>query len=302
MDERIFRELCLAQALGTLDEKGRQLLFMALETAGEARLGFFADAIASVRNSDGEPQVAGPSPEVRKRILAMADADAPKGNLEVSQPALGLMAWFQNASRPWFSPSGLAFAALAFGAGLWMSGLLHHWELQGSRMNQKRQWDLLTHLNRAPEDVRKDSDPSPQNRIVALEDSLSKQAALLAVLSSQHLQVAELKAQGQERRGFGRVMWDPQQQQGILHVSDLPPAPDGQVYQLWILVDDKRDPCLNAGSFKVRQASLDGETFRFGSLEAMGKTRLLGFEITLERKAGHPHPVGPSLLRTETFL
>ncbi|MDB5048555.1 MAG: Anti-sigma-K factor RskA [Fibrobacteres bacterium] len=294
MDDLTFRELCLTQALGLLDEKGQQELFLALEHADEKRLEFFAETVSAARHHLQDAQASGPSPHVRERVMAMAKSEALPGNpgQPAPKPVPGFLSRLRNAldSAPsWLKGPGpaIAFASLAFAAGLSVHDLFNHGRppAVGARAA-------------APDTALLAS----QSRIVALEDSLSRQEALLAVLSSRQLQVARLKGQGEGRSGIGRVMWDPQKQRGILQVANLPPAPAGQVYHLWILVDDKKDPCLRAGSFKIRQASLSGDLFRFESEESMGQSKLLGFEVTLESKVGHPHPSGPSLLRSETLM
>jgi len=80
------------------------------------------------------------------------------------------------------------------------------------------------------------------------------------------------------------VAWDPYQERGVVAMEDLPAAPAGYDYELWVL-DPAAEAPLGAGllagprSFTVKPVS----------------TPSPGFAISLEPGGGSPEPTGPIL-------
>jgi anti-sigma-K factor RskA len=84
------------------------------------------------------------------------------------------------------------------------------------------------------------------------------------------------------------VIWDADQGVGMLNVRNLPPAPAGKDYQLWV-IDPSRPNPYSGGVFKT---SADGSaqiTFR---PSPTGKVRADKFAISLEPEGGRPVPEG----------
>jgi Anti-sigma-K factor rskA len=80
------------------------------------------------------------------------------------------------------------------------------------------------------------------------------------------------------------VAWDPNQNQGAVSLENLPPAPAGHDYQLWVLDPGAPAPVdagvvTNSRRFTVKSVS----------------TANLGFAVSLEPTGGRPEPTGPIL-------
>ncbi len=295
IDDREFRELCLAHALGALDAAGEAILFRALETADAARMQLFAEAVEEATH--GSPASV-PDARVKADLMEKVREDTAAHGNSRGVPGVDRGSREMRPPPPRRKPV-FAYAALAFG--VVMAGLaLRQWHLTA---------DTRVSLSGA------------QARIEALTDSLAAKQALLAVLQAPSLKVAALMppANPQARtqhgapdmaRSTARILWDADKHSGLMRVSDMPPAPAGQDYFLWILVDDKADPCVNAGAFAVR-AVAGADLYRFQGAADLGRFRILGFEITLETKGAvhthadgksHLHPQGRTLLKSMAFL
>ncbi|GEM_PF-2740475 len=323
LDEKTFRELCLLHALGQLGPKEEAILIESLAGADEDRLVFFAETAGQYLAEDADAGRALPDPELKRRLASLiepkADPQAAAGSgasassasfekpvsapenpdrsnrmgpgrrpdIDPLRPGLGMPSGRARSHRR------LAFASWIIGAGLLAFSALQWQRAERSQAELRRY----------------------HARVEALEDSLGVKEALLSVLASPQVHLASLKS-GVDRSVSGRVYWDGMGRKGILHVSDLPPAPAGQAYYLWILVDDKVDPCVNAGSFSVRKLRPEGDFYRFEGAEDLSHLKVVGFEITAEamdahghveghdhdHEHDHLHPTGKTMLKSETFL
>jgi anti-sigma-K factor RskA len=80
------------------------------------------------------------------------------------------------------------------------------------------------------------------------------------------------------------VAWDPYQQRGVVAMEDLPAAPAGHDYELWVL-DPAAEAPLGAGLLAGPRA------FTVKPV----RTPSPGFAISLEPSGGSPEPTGPIL-------
>ncbi len=87
------------------------------------------------------------------------------------------------------------------------------------------------------------------------------------------------------------VVWDTEQGSGLLAVKNLPPAPAGKDYQLWVIDNGQPKP-ISGGVFKT--ASDGSVQIRFNVPD--GKPRGDQFAISLERAGGRPSAEGPVFL------
>jgi hypothetical protein len=77
------------------------------------------------------------------------------------------------------------------------------------------------------------------------------------------------------------IAWDPNENQGVIAVDALPPAPSGQAYQLWVLDPNALTP-VNAGIVTGNRA------FHTGVISVDNP----GFAISLEPAGGSATPTG----------
>ena len=85
------------------------------------------------------------------------------------------------------------------------------------------------------------------------------------------------------------VLWDGEQGSGMLNIRNLPPAPVGKDYQLWV-VDPSQPKPLNGGVFKT---NLDGTAQIYFRPTSPSKVRAEKFAISLEVEGGRPVGEGP---------
>ncbi len=106
------------------------------------------------------------------------------------------------------------------------------------------------------------------------------------------LEVESLKATIDEyREGVALVVWDEEEQEGVLKLEKMPPIPVDKDYQLWV-VDPAQSAPVNAG---VVQVSEDGfARVRFKPVSAV--TSADKFAISVERRGGVPQNEGPIVL------
>ena len=117
-------------------------------------------------------------------------------------------------------------------------------------------------------------------------DDIQEQATINAQQVSLTRQLAGIE--GQEMKASGRAvgasayyMWTRDGKQGAIICHDLPPAPEGKVYQLWITCGPEP---VNGGTFTAWQ----GECQHIVSLKCT--SALSGVNVSLEPEGGSPNP------------
>jgi len=130
---------------------------------------------------------------------------------------------------------------------------------------------------------------------IALEKRMSEMARIANVIESPVAQTLALAGQGQFKGAFARAYIEPDSGRVILYAHNLPPVPDGRVYQMWVLVE-KQAP-LSAG---VLQVSPKGDAqYDSGPLPG-GLEGAVKVAVTLEPAGGVPSPTGPFVLLNES--
>lgn len=128
-------------------------------------------------------------------------------------------------------------------------------------------------------------------RIATLSERANNYARVTAVLQAADTQIRLLQSTGDAPEAFGRVYIDPDSSEGMLMVRNLPPLPQGKVYQLWV-----------AGQDGTREsAGLLTWTDKAGNGYALIKcpdklSRWQSFGVTMEPAGGSQIPTGSRLL------
>ena len=128
-------------------------------------------------------------------------------------------------------------------------------------------------------------------QIAELQGSLQSQQDLLNILQAERLEMVPLSGVAAGSTMSGRILWDPAKRNAILQVSGLPPASDGNQYQLWILKEKKH---YSAGVFDVmagQESALKSMQLPVGE-----RQEFEGFEVTLEPRGGSNQPTGTVLI------
>ncbi|MBV8376597.1 MAG: anti-sigma factor [Verrucomicrobia bacterium] len=106
------------------------------------------------------------------------------------------------------------------------------------------------------------------------------------------LKIATLKAQvAAYRSASAVVVWDKDQESGVLQLDRLPPPATGRDYQLWV-IDPKIAQPVSAGVLSVPNAGLIRTSFHpVSPIESAA-----AFAISLEKAGGAPKPEGQIIL------
>jgi hypothetical protein len=292
MDREHFRELSLSFAAGLLEGREADAFLEALDEADEENLLIYAESALLAQ----DVAAAGPPPAFPGHVqeaLRAAIGGAPRAAGKAQAPDAaqrarpaagresgarpeGWRAWFPGGNP--FRAPGLGFAALVLGAGV----LVYAFVLQ-SELGRK---DAALEAART--------------QVSFLGDSLARREALLEVLLSHNLQVVSLQGHEKDPTGFGKMIWCPKRRCGILHVANLPPVPDGHEYQLWF--EEADGGSVNAGLFRVRKTTWDGDLFRIQGMAEVERSRLKGFKVTLEPEGGSKMPTGDTYLSGSTLM
>jgi anti-sigma-K factor RskA len=128
-------------------------------------------------------------------------------------------------------------------------------------------------------------------RIATLSERANNYARVTAVLQAADTQIRVLQSTSGTPETFGRVYIDPDTSEGMLMVRNLPPLPQGRVYQLWV-----------AGADGQRQsAGLLTWTDKAGNGYSLIRcpdtlSRWQSFGVTEEPAGGSQLPTGSRLL------
>lgn len=257
------RELLPLLALNALDVDERDVVDDHLAECSaclEELAGYFETAAAvalALPQSD-------PSPAVKSRLLAearrtrMQPVGAGRGRISQRPLSAARRAWHWQVSLSTLVAS--VALLLAAGSTVWALSLRAELDAQNAR-------------------------------IATLSERANNYARVTAVLQAADTQIRVLQSTSGAPDTFGRVYIDPDTSEGMLMVRNLPPLPQGRVYQLWV-----------AGADGTRQsAGLLTWTDKAGNGYTLIKcpeklSRWRWFNVTEEPAGGSPTPTGTRVL------
>jgi anti-sigma-K factor RskA len=129
--------------------------------------------------------------------------------------------------------------------------------------------------------------------ITELEGELEKRNELLAILESREVNFIIMAGLDVNPDGYGKVIWDTENQRALLQLANLPQPPQDRDYQLWLIKDDQSP--ISAGVFNFEQPSTD-LFFKVEQLQESPSDIMNMFAVTLEPKGGVPQPTGDMYL------
>lgn len=133
-----------------------------------------------------------------------------------------------------------------------------------------------------------------QNQLLTLlESELERKEELLAILESREVSLILMAGLETNPDGYGKIVWDPENERALLQVANLPEPTTEQDYQLW-LIKDEQDP-ISAGIFSFEQTATD-LFYRIDRLEERPSEQTNTFAVTLEPRGGMPQPTGDMYL------
>jgi anti-sigma-K factor RskA len=201
-----------------------------------------------------------PSPMVRARILARAAKESAAGERATAsrwRPAIGAVA-------------AAVVAAVLTGVVVGRRGALALGDL---REQIARQQEAL---------ARQDAD------LAALREQVRKAGETIRLVSAPGVLVVSLQGQGDRAGSAARVFWDRGAASWQLYAANLPPAPAGKTYQLWLITGKSK---ISAGVFDPAAGSASGSV-----TVPPGEGPVLAAAVTDEPPGGSPQPTGSILL------
>jgi len=128
-----------------------------------------------------------------------------------------------------------------------------------------------------------------RERLVAQDAVLRTQvrtyAAVVDLLRDPATRVLAMRGSGPNPEAIGRVVWN-EKTGGHVLVSNLPPAPEGKIYEMWTITGGTPRP---AGLFATDAAGKASH-----AVAPAGPVDV--FAVTLEPASGVPAPTGPIVL------
>ncbi|MGI8565700.1 MAG: anti-sigma factor domain-containing protein [Pyrinomonadaceae bacterium] len=122
-----------------------------------------------------------------------------------------------------------------------------------------------------------------------LQNELARQREAEPIVTAPDSRVIALTGTGVAPGARGRLVYDRRGGNVIFNAYDLPPAPPGKAYQLWLIADGKPQ---SAGVFTTDEA---GRAVLRGQVPAGGR-RASAFAVTLEPAGGSSAPTGDKYL------
>ena len=248
-----FRELCAAWVQDALDGEELHEFEELLKDANPQMIKIYHELENDALHLPAGTELVTPPPAVKARIMeAIRSNERPAK----TDRATTLAQWL-GLHRPRFALSvTLALTALVFVFGF-LSSVLYR---TVSRQEQ---------------------------RVIALTSELERRESLLQVLQSKEVEFVALQGLEINPLGYGKIIWDVENQVAVLQVTNLPPVPENKVYQLWVYAKD-REP-TSAGVFSIEKPERDS-FFRFEAFTPVDKPSISGFLITLESEGGAVQP------------
>lgn len=121
--------------------------------------------------------------------------------------------------------------------------------------------------------------------IESLQNNLLEMEDVTSLLSSPGMEFIDLRGIGPNERAFGKVVYDKDKGNGVVHMYQLPQTPEGMQYQIWVMWDGVP---TSAGIFTVDE---DGSAV----LKLTGlpdPTKIASFDVTIEPTGGLTSPTG----------
>jgi anti-sigma-K factor RskA len=275
-----FESLCAGYVLGALSEEEKQTFEKMLDEATPEQMQIYRQMVQIkddlALGADPMEPSEGLFDEILDEISTGKPSDSPVGSIESHEQSSG-----SDSSGRILPLWTFKAAAAILLAG--MLGLLLYTQQQTTLVDQQEtQISVLQ------------SELEQRNELLTqLETELERKEELLAILESREVNLILMAGQETNPDGYGKIIWDPENERALLQVANLPePAPDKD-YQLW-LIKDQQSP-VSAGIFSFEQSSTD-LFYRIDQLNEPPSDVSNTFAVTLEPKGGAPQPTGSMYL------
>ncbi|NIS08075.1 MAG: hypothetical protein GWO07_04780 [Candidatus Dadabacteria bacterium] len=275
-----FEEMVYVYSLGALDGDDLELLQKHLDTGCDKCTSILKEneeIVSLIPYSIGSEQ---PPENLYKRIM---DSIAQPKSYKYSEP--GLSFW-QRISPLWYGLGTAAACAL-----LLVSVIFNY-----KYSNVIKEKDSL--ISSLQTDVqKKDSQLFALNEklrnkdteFVSMQGVIEKYGSLADYLKDPDVAVINLVSLDPELKAIGRILWQIKENNIVFVSSNLPEAPAGKIYQMWLIADGTPK---SVGIFDVKA---DEETIvDLGKITEIENIKT--FAVTLEPEGGVPQPTGQMYL------
>lgn len=130
-----------------------------------------------------------------------------------------------------------------------------------------------------------------ETQITELKSELQQKEEMLAILEAREVDLVMMSGLEVNPDGYGKIIWNSEQQQALLQVSNLPAVPKDKDYQLWLIKNNKP---VSAGVFAVNNES--DKFFKIEKMADADEQSANAFAVTMEPKGGVPQPTGDMYL------
>jgi Anti-sigma-K factor rskA len=129
------------------------------------------------------------------------------------------------------------------------------------------------------------------NDALAQVKTAQQRETVINVLQQPDTRVFSLAGTDKANTASGSIAIDSQDKKAVIVFKNLPTPPEGQIYRLWAIIDDKKIACAD---FKATQQGNVLEEFSLPA-EACSTTKST-LAVTLEPFPAPPQPVGPAVM------
>ncbi len=266
-------ELIADYVLGELDDATRRAVESRLRTdvAFAAEVGAMEAAVALAVQAETAPAKA--PPHLRTQVMALTESAAP---VTATRPDNHAVFPFWNWLG-WGVAAALAVALVVTGQRL-DRRTAEAESLQGELIAARDRLETIT--------------TELTTAVTEQGELVRRIAALESRRSLDQLRIAALSSQLEQANAYGVAVFDPESDEGVIEVINLPPI-DGETqdYQLWV-VDPQYPNPVDGGVIEIDD---EGHTrVRFQARQPVSE--VAAFAVSLERKGGVPVAEGPMIL------
>ncbi|MDZ7683145.1 MAG: anti-sigma factor [Fodinibius sp.] len=273
-----FEELCAGYVLHALDDKEREEFEEMLANASEEQRRLYQQMWSTANQLAFTVEELAPDASLKERLMAEIKSESDDEQEQSDIPTIDETDTTTDDSPADDSEEGFNWSAFAVAASfalliVSLSLIFYSFNLS-SEINRKE--SVIT---------------QQQTKITQLEGELQQKEELLSILEAREVDLVMMAGMDVNPDGYGKVIWDSEQQQALLQVSNLPAVPKDKDYQLWLIKNNKP---ISAGVFAV-----NNQGDNFFKIEQMAKAdeqATNAFAITMEPKGGVPQPTGDMYL------
>lgn len=268
-----FEELCAGYVLHALDEKERNRFEKMLADATDDQQRLYQELWSAANQLAFSVQENEPSDALKKRIM-----DTVKSGSDRQEASATSIEEEEAQTRDEEKEDSFNWPALAAAASfalliVSLSLLFYSFNLSSEISNQET---VIA---------------EQKTTITELKSKLERKEEMLAILGSRDVDMVVMAGLEVNPDGYGKVLWDSENQRALLQVSNLPAVPKNKDYQLWIIRNNKP---VSAGVFAVHDTS--NNFFKIEEMAKADEQSANAFAITMEPKGGVPQPTGDMYL------